>query len=121
MEAAPIEPPQYASPAMTAPPQPAEDPTAALERAIAALKAGDLAAFAREAETKYTAPAYTPPPAAASPTPSTAPSFPPSAGPLPSAGPRWPNSSPPRPRRNRLRTRISRLTRSLARFWRTSS
>jgi cell pole-organizing protein PopZ len=43
---------------------PAEDPTAALERAIEALKAGDLAAFARAAEGKYA-----PPPAAPAPTP----------------------------------------------------
>jgi cell pole-organizing protein PopZ len=43
-----------------------DDPTTALERAIAALKAGDLAAFAREAQSDYTAPEplytpYTPP------------------------------------------------------------
>ncbi|MGH6826704.1 DUF2497 domain-containing protein [Methyloceanibacter sp.] len=40
-----------------------DDPTSALERAIAALKAGDLAAFAREAQSDYTAPepVYTPP------------------------------------------------------------
>jgi cell pole-organizing protein PopZ len=34
-----------------------EDPTTALERAIAALKAGDLAAFAREAQSGYAEPA----------------------------------------------------------------
>src|SRR6476660_3047090 len=33
-----------------------DDPTTALERAIAALKAGDLAAFAREAQSDYAAP-----------------------------------------------------------------
>ena len=33
-----------------------DDPTTALERAIAALKAGDLAAFAREAQSDYSAP-----------------------------------------------------------------
>ena len=33
-----------------------DDPTTALERAIAALKAGDLAAFAREAQSDYVAP-----------------------------------------------------------------
>lgn len=33
-----------------------DDPTTALERAIAALKAGDLAAFAREAQADYAAP-----------------------------------------------------------------
>src|SRR5262245_13770841 len=40
-----------------------DDPTTALERAIAALKAGDLAAFAREAQSEYVAPEplYTPP------------------------------------------------------------
>jgi uncharacterized protein len=40
-----------------------DDPTTALERAIAALKAGDLAAFAREAQSDYVAPEplYTPP------------------------------------------------------------
>jgi len=47
-----------------------DDPTTALERAIAALKAGDLAAFAREAQSDYVAtepsysapePLYTPP------------------------------------------------------------
>lgn len=40
-----------------------DDPTTALERAIAALKAGDLAAFAREAQSDYVAPepSYTPP------------------------------------------------------------
>ena len=39
-----------------------DDPTTALERAIAALKAGDLAAFAREAQSDYVAPEplYTP-------------------------------------------------------------
>jgi uncharacterized protein len=43
-----------------------DDPTTALERAIAALKAGDLAAFAREAQSDYAAPepAYVPPEAA---------------------------------------------------------
>lgn len=40
-----------------------DDPTTALERAIAALKAGDLAAFAREAQSEYVAPepVYSPP------------------------------------------------------------
>ena len=40
-----------------------DDPTTALERAIAALKAGDLAAFAREAQSDYVAPEplYMPP------------------------------------------------------------
>ena len=40
-----------------------DDPTTALERAIAALKAGDLAAFAREAQSDYAAstPPYVPP------------------------------------------------------------
>lgn len=52
--------PTYAEPPAPEPVSaspPAEDPTAALERAIAALKAGDLAAFAREAESKYAPPA----------------------------------------------------------------
>jgi cell pole-organizing protein PopZ len=38
------------------PAPPLDDPTTALERAIAALKAGDLAAFAREAQSEYVAP-----------------------------------------------------------------
>jgi cell pole-organizing protein PopZ len=38
------------------PAPPLDDPTTALERAIAALKAGDLAAFAREAQSEYGAP-----------------------------------------------------------------
>ena len=49
-----------------------DDPTTALERAIAALKAGDLAAFAREAQSDYAAstPPYVPPePAYAAPEP----------------------------------------------------
>ena len=43
-------------PVMAAQPAPSlDDPTTALERAIAALKAGDLAAFAREAQSEYVA------------------------------------------------------------------
>ena len=77
------EQPYYEPPApepVSAAPPPAEDPTAALERAIAALKAGDLAAFAREAESKYAAPAAPSMPSAAPP---------PMAAhePLPTAGP----------------------------------
>jgi cell pole-organizing protein PopZ len=56
-----------------------EDPTAALERAIEALKAGDLAAFARAAESKYA------PPPEPAPSPAAPPPIPESA--LPSAGP----------------------------------
>ncbi|HEU0017692.1 MAG TPA: DUF2497 domain-containing protein [Methyloceanibacter sp.] len=50
-------------PEMAAQPAPAlDDPTTALERAIAALKAGDLAAFAREAQSGSEAePVYVPP------------------------------------------------------------
>ena len=44
-------------PVMAAQPAPPlDDPTTALERAIAALKSGDLAAFAREAQSEYVAP-----------------------------------------------------------------
>lgn len=60
--------PQFEPPAgepMSAVTPPAEDPTAALERAIEALKAGDLAAFARAAESKYVPPAAAPEPAPA--------------------------------------------------------
>jgi cell pole-organizing protein PopZ len=56
-ESAP-EPEPVAPPIVEAAP-PAEDPTLALERAIEALKAGDLAAFARAAESKYVPPAPT--------------------------------------------------------------
>ena len=51
-------------PVIAAQPAPSlEDPTTALERAIAALKAGDLAAFAREAQSDSSAPepVYVPP------------------------------------------------------------
>ena len=51
-------------PVIAAQPAPSlEDPTTALERAIAALKAGDLAAFAREAQSNSSAPdpVYVPP------------------------------------------------------------
>ena len=60
-EPQPAPAPSYAppEPLQATPPPPAEDPTAALERAIAALKAGDLAAFAREA-IKQAAPAPSP-------------------------------------------------------------
>jgi cell pole-organizing protein PopZ len=61
----PIAEPQAQEP-MSAMTPPAEDPTAALERAIEALKAGDLAAFARAAESKYAPP---PAPAPAMPEP----------------------------------------------------
>ena len=52
------EPPVAAQPAPSL-----DDPTTALERAIAALKAGDLAAFAREAQAGSEAPdpVYVPP------------------------------------------------------------
>lgn len=80
-EPPPMPEPSYAAPpAAEQPAPPAEDPTVALERAIAALKAGDLAAFARVAESKPMTP--------------TAPSMPPTAAPpaaayepLPEAGP----------------------------------
>ena len=51
-------------PVIAAQPAPSlDDPTTALERAIAALKAGDLAAFAREAQSDSAAPepVYVPP------------------------------------------------------------
>ncbi len=74
-EAAP--PPVFVAPEPT---PMAEDPTLALERAIEALKAGDLAAFARAAENKYVPPAPPPIPAAAPPPPV-------AEEPLPTAGP----------------------------------
>ncbi len=86
MEPQSYEAPQYVAeepqpaPAPNYAPPPAEDPTAALERAIAALKAGDLAAFAREAESKHAAPAPSPMVAEA---PPQAPVY----EPLPAAGP----------------------------------
>jgi cell pole-organizing protein PopZ len=79
-EPQPAPAPSYAPPEPMQAAQPAEDPTAALERAIAALKAGDLAAFAREAESKHAAPAPSPVVAEA---PPQAPVY----EPLPAAGP----------------------------------
>jgi cell pole-organizing protein PopZ len=64
--------PQFEPPAgepLSAMTPPAEDPTAALERAIEALKAGDLAAFARAAESKYVPPTAAPKPTPAMPEP----------------------------------------------------
>jgi hypothetical protein len=78
---APAYEPPAPEPMRAAPPPPAEDPTAALERAIAALKAGDLAAFAREAESKHAAPG--PSPVVAEAAPPQAPVY----EPLPEAGP----------------------------------
>jgi cell pole-organizing protein PopZ len=63
-ELAPIVEMPEPEPVKAAEPLPSlDDPTTALERAIAALKAGDLAAFAREAQSDYAAPEpfYTPP------------------------------------------------------------
>lgn len=63
-EPAPIVEMPAPEPVKVAEPLPSlDDPTTALERAIAALKAGDLAAFAREAQSDYVAPEplYTPP------------------------------------------------------------
>jgi cell pole-organizing protein PopZ len=63
-EPAPIVEMPAPEPVKAAEPLPSlDDPTTALERAIAALKAGDLAAFAREAQSDYVAPEplYTPP------------------------------------------------------------
>jgi cell pole-organizing protein PopZ len=76
-----FEPPVAEPPAsepVSAMPPPAEDPTAALERAIEALKAGDLAAFARAAESKYAPPAPSPampPPLSQEPLPDTGPTL----------------------------------------------
>ena len=84
--------------ARRAPLQPAEDPTAALERAIAA-KAGDLAAFAGEAETDHGACLCAARGRVAE-AMDRAPRFPPSAGPFAERGTRWLNSSR-RPRRTR--------------------
>jgi uncharacterized protein len=55
--------PNYAGEAESA----SDDPTTALERAIAALKAGDLSAFARESQFSFGQPAAAAPPLAAAP------------------------------------------------------
>ena len=52
-----VPPPVEAEPAPVPEIPSLDDPTTALERAIAALKAGDLAAFAREAQSGYAEPA----------------------------------------------------------------
>jgi cell pole-organizing protein PopZ len=60
----PVSEPVASEPAIAAQPAPSlDDPTTALERAIAALKAGDLAAFAREAQagSEVPEPVYVPP------------------------------------------------------------